>query len=223
MDAFSYSVSHDLRAPLRAIGGYTRILMEDHSSFLDAEGKRICTVISNSAKEMGKLITDLLILSRVSRTDLKSSPIDMTTLANSIFWELTTHENRERIDFQVEPLPRAMGDPVLIRQVWMNLLSNALKFSARKQQAIICVASETEENEVVFSIRDNGAGFDMCYANKLFGVFQRLHSTKMFEGTGVGLAIVQRIIHRHGGRVWAKGEKDHGAVFYFTLPTGDPK
>jgi light-regulated signal transduction histidine kinase (bacteriophytochrome) len=217
LEAFSYSVSHDLRAPLRAVDGYTRILLEDYGSRLDAEGKRVCAVISQSAREMGKLIDDLLAFSRVGRTAMQPSAIDMATMARSIFLELTTSEDRERIDFQVGPLPTVVGDSTLIRQVWVNLLSNAVKFSAKKERAVIAVSAEPQDGEIVYAVRDNGAGFDMQYAGKLFGVFQRLHSVKEFEGTGVGLAIVQRIVKRHGGRIWATGGVGNGATFFFTL------
>jgi PAS domain S-box-containing protein len=218
LEAFAYSVSHDLRAPLRAIDGYVRILTEDFEPHLGAEGKRVCGVIGESARNMGKLIDDLLSFSRLSRAEIQPSSIDMGTLAHSVYHELTTAESRERIDFQVGSLPGAIGDPTLIRQVWMNLISNAIKFSARKERAAIAVAAELRGTQAVYSVKDNGAGFDMQYRDKLFGVFQRLHSPREFEGIGVGLAIVQRIIHRHGGRVWAEGAVDKGATFYFTLP-----
>jgi PAS domain S-box-containing protein len=221
MEAFAYSVSHDLRAPLRAVDGFVHILLDDFGPRLDDEGKRICSVISESARSMGKLIDDLLALSRIGRAAMQFSPVDMEGLANSIFHELTTPENRERIDFNVGLLPPAPGDPSLLRQVWMNLLGNAVKFSSKKKRAVIEVRAEQQGAEVVYSIRDNGAGFDMRYADKLFGVFQRLHSTKNFEGTGVGLAIVQRIILRHGGRVWVEGETDKGATFYFSMKRGE--
>jgi signal transduction histidine kinase len=219
--AFSYSISHDLRSPLRAIAGYTRILLEDYSTQLDAEGKRICTVISDGAKNMGKLIDDILAFSRLGQAEMQRSSIDMTALAKAVFLEITTPESRERIDFNVEPLHVIMGDPVLIRQVWTNLLTNAIKFSSKKERAIIKVSDQTVKNEVIFSIHDNGAGFNMAYIDKLFGVFQRLHSTTEFEGTGVGLAIVQRIVQRHGGRIWAEGEIDKGATFSFTIEKGE--
>ena len=217
LEAFTYSVSHDLRAPLRAIDGYSRILSEDFGADLNVEGRRICAVISESARNMGKLIDDLLSFSRLGRTEMNLSPVDMATLARSIFFELTRPEARNRIDFLVGELPPNVADPPLIRQVWVNLISNAVKFSSKKQRAVIEVSAEQQGNEVIYSVRDNGAGFDMQYSGKLFGVFQRLHSTKEFDGTGVGLAIVQRIIHRHGGRVWAQGEVGKGAAFHFTI------
>ncbi|HUI89371.1 MAG TPA: PAS domain S-box protein [Anaerolineales bacterium] len=218
LEAFAYSVSHDLRAPLRAITGYANILLEDYEPSLDAEGKRVCGVISSEAKRMGKLIDDLLTFSRLSRTEKRDSQIDMQAMMQSVFHELTTPESRARIDLQVGELPAAIGDPGLMRQVWVNLLSNALKFSSKREQAVIEVGSTQGRDETIYSVRDNGVGFDMQYAGKLFGVFQRLHSEREFEGTGVGLAIVQRVILRHGGRVWGEGYANHGAVFYFALP-----
>jgi len=220
LEAFSYSVSHDLRAPLRAIDGYSNILLEDHEPRLDAEGKRVCAVISESARTMGKLIDDLLAFSRVGRTAMLLSRIDMAALARSIFFELTSPEGRDRIDFHIGALPAAVGDAPLIRQVWTNLISNAVKFSSGKERALIEVGCGQADGEIVYSIRDNGAGFDMKYVDKLFGVFQRLHGTSEFDGTGVGLAIVQRIIHRHGGRVWAEGATGTGASFHFTMGGG---
>lgn len=218
LEAFSYSVSHDLRAPLRAIDGYTRILVEDYESILDSEGKRVCSVISREARRMGQLIDDLLAFSRLGRKEIYLSRIDMETQVNSVFDELTKEENWERIDFVLGSLPVAQGDSSLIRQVWINLLSNAIKFTSRKEHAVIEVGSRQGEEETIYYVRDNGAGFDMEYGNKLFGVFQRLHSESEFGGTGVGLAIVQRIIRRHGGHVWAEGEVEKGATFYFALP-----
>lgn len=220
LEAFSFSVSHDLRAPLRAVDGYTRMLSEDYGSLLDDEGKRICSIISQSALDMGKLIDDLLAFSRVGRTELQSQELDMAGLAGAVFLELTTPAGRERIDLKIASLPSVRGDPALIRLVWTNLLLNAVKFSAKRERAVIAITAEEGEKEIVFSITDNGAGFDMAYVEKLFGVFQRLHSAREFDGTGVGLAIVQRIIQRHGGRIWAEGVKDQGATFHFSMPRG---
>ncbi len=221
LEAFSYSVSHDLRAPLRAVTGFSHILLSDYGPRLDAEGWRICSVIRESARNMGTLIDELLAFSRLGRAAMQRSTVDMKTMANSIFRELTTPETCERIDFQVGPLPSAVGDPTLVRQVWMNLLGNAVKFASQKDRAVIQVSASQQGDDVVYAVRDNGAGFDMRYADKLFGVFQRLHSAKEFEGTGVGLAIVQRIILRHGGRVWAEAEPDNGATFYFSMKKGN--
>jgi PAS domain S-box-containing protein len=218
LEAFSYSVSHDLRAPLRAIDGYTRILVEDYEANLDAEGKRVCGVISAEARRMGQLIDDLLAFSRLGRKEMYSSNIDMKAMVVSILNELLKDEDRARIDFHIARLPSTSADSSLMRQVWVNLLSNAIKFTSKKERASIEVGSKSSREEIVYYVRDTGAGFDMEYANKLFGVFQRLHGESEFEGTGVGLAIVQRIIRRHDGRVWAEGEVDKGATFYFTLP-----
>lgn len=218
LEAFAYSVSHDLRAPLRAIDGYTRILLEDYEPSLDAEGKRVCAIVCDEAQRMGHLIDDLLTFSRFSRADLQVCPISMKTLAHSVFYELTTPEDRERLDFYIDSLPPAMGDPTSIRQVWLNLLANAIKFSSKKERAIIQVLGKQDGLENIYSVQDNGAGFDKQYIDKLFGVFQRLHDEEEFEGSGVGLAIVQRVIYRHGGRVWADSELDQGATFYFALP-----
>jgi len=217
LEAFSYSVSHDLRAPLRAIDGFTRILADDFAPQLDAEGKRLCSIVHENTVKMSRLIDDLLAFSRLGRAEMALSRIDMATLARSVFFELTTAENRARIDFKVGSVPPAVADATLMRQVWMNLLSNAIKFSSKRERAVIEVSATQHAGETAYAVADNGAGFDMKYVQKLFGVFQRLHSSKEFEGTGVGLALVQRIVRRHDGRVWATGETDRGATFYFAL------
>ncbi|HSK65360.1 MAG TPA: ATP-binding protein, partial [Anaerolineales bacterium] len=218
LEAFSYSVSHDLRAPLRAINGYTRILLEDYADVLDEEGRRVCHIITDETKRMGKLIDDLLSFSRLSRKQIQSTRVDMKSLAYSVYGELTRESDRERIDFRIGKLPAVEGDPALLHQVWFNLLSNAIKFSSRVERAVIDVGTKRSETDNVYYVRDNGAGFDIQYVDKLFGVFQRLHGEHEFEGTGVGLAIAQRIIQRHGGRIWAEGEVGKGATFYFSLP-----
>ena len=218
LEAFSYSVSHDLRAPIRAIHGFTHILLEDYLPNLDEEGKRVCAIIQENAMKMGQLVDDLLKFSQLNRTDIQFSVIDMNNLGNTIYSELATAERQQEIDFQIETLHPAWGDQLLIRQVWTNLISNALKFSSRRTGVRINISSKEQNDSIEYCIRDNGAGFNMKYKDKLFGVFQRLHSSKEFEGTGVGLAIVQRIVHRHGGKVWAEGEINHGASFYFSLP-----
>ncbi|MBN1439515.1 MAG: PAS domain S-box protein [Anaerolineales bacterium] len=218
LEAFSFSVSHDLRAPLRAIDGFTRALAEDYGKTLNEDARRLCSVIRRNTRHMHELIDDLLALSRLNQTEMRRIPTDLSSMVQSVFQELTTPESRARIDFRLGPLPKASADPTLLRQVWVNLISNAVKFSARREQARIEVECRSTPEEDVFSVRDNGAGFDMHYADRLFGVFQRLHNSAEFEGTGVGLAIVQRIVHRHGGRVWAEGEEDKGAAFSFTLP-----
>lgn len=221
LEAFSYSVSHDLRAPLRAVSGYARILVEDYLPVLDEEGVRLCNVITDQARHMGELIDDLLSFSRLSRKEIQTDKVDMKALAISVYGELTTEEQRNRIDFSVGKLAPAIADPMLMHQVWINLVSNAIKFSSRKERAVIQVGTRRSENEHIYYVHDNGAGFDIQYVDKLFGVFQRLHSQDEFEGTGVGLAIVQRIVQRHDGRVWAEGETGKGATFYFALPRGD--
>lgn len=219
LESFTYSVSHDLRAPLRAIDGFTRILREEYAPRLDTEGQRVCGIIGDSTRRMGQLIDDLLAFSRLGRTEIRPATVEMTALAREIFLELTSPAERERIDFHLATLPTASGDPALLRQVWVNLLGNAIKFSAKKERATITVSAEHDGDETVFAVCDDGAGFDMLYANKLFGVFQRLHSEKEFTGTGLGLAIVQRIVQRHGGRIWANSTPDKGATFYFSMKT----
>jgi PAS domain S-box-containing protein len=217
LEAFTYTVSHDLRAPLRSMNGFVHILLEDYGSVLDSEGKRVCGVIADSTQQMGKLIDDLLALSRINRSSLVVMPINMTMMVKSIYNELTTEEQRSRILFSVGRLPEASVDPALIRQVWVNLLDNALKFTSKNPAPCISVEGHADDAGTVFSVTDNGVGFDMQYKDKLFGVFQRLHSVKEFVGTGVGLAIVDRIISRHGGRVWANAEVNRGATFYFSV------
>ncbi len=218
LETFSYSVSHDLRAPLRAIDGYTRILFEENEPKLDEEGKRLCAMIRENTRRMGQLIDDLLLFSRLSRIDLNISRVDMHKLAGSVYDEITLREQRQRIDFHLGEIASVHGDKTLLRQVWANLISNAIKFSSHCEKAMIKISCKREKNTVVYRIWDKGAGFDMKYKDKLFGVFQRLHSVKEFEGTGVGLAIVQHIIIRHGGKVWAEGKVNRGASFYFSIP-----
>jgi PAS domain S-box-containing protein len=218
LEAFSYSISHDLRAPLRAIDGFTRALEEDYGGQFDAEGRRLCAVIRRNTRRMNELVDSLLTLSRLSRTEMRCVPTDMEALARSVAEEFAPAENRGRIEWAIGALPRAAVDPVLFRQVWTNLMANAVKFTSKCERARIEIGSRGTPEEDVYFIRDNGAGFDNRFADRLFGVFQRLHDPDEYEGNGVGLAIVQRIIHRHGGRVWAEGEPGQGAVFYFALP-----
>ena len=218
LEAFSYSVSHDLRAPLRAIDGFTEILLREYSPKLDDEGKRICSVITGNSKKMGQLIDELLALSRLGRAEMHFSSIDMKAMANAVYNEITTSEIQHRTNFQLDDLCKVSGDSVLIKQVWVNLLSNAIKFSSHRERAVISITCRKEEDQMVYCVQDNGAGFNMQYADKLFGVFQRLYSEREFEGTGVGLAIVQRVVHRHGGKLWAEGETDKGATFCFSIP-----
>jgi PAS domain S-box-containing protein len=218
LEAFSYSVSHDLRAPLRAIDGFSKILIEDYSPKLDADGHRVIETIRDNAQKMGKLIDDILAFSRTGRQEIKSQSIQMDDLVKDVYNELLPSTQGRVIKFNLQQLPPAQGDANLIRLIWVNLLSNAIKFTKKKEIATIEVSGRQEgEGQVVYSVKDNGAGFDMKYANKLFGVFQRLHSGEEFEGTGVGLAIVQRIAERHGGKAWAEGKVDEGATFSFSL------
>jgi PAS domain S-box-containing protein len=217
LEAFAYTVSHDLRAPLRAIDGFSKILMEDYFESLDEQGRVVCNVISENAEKMGQLIDELLQFSRLSRSELHFLPVDMNPMIDSLFEMLTTPEQRRIIKLSCPKLPIVEADPLMIKQVWQNLLSNAVKFSRKKEEPVIKIDSYQTNDAVVFTVEDNGAGFNMKYASKLFGVFQRLHTVKEFEGTGVGLAIVQRIVRRHGGEVWAESEVGTGAKFYFTL------
>ncbi len=218
LEAFSYSISHDLRAPLRAIDGFSRMLLDDYTDKLDAEGRRRLNVIRDSTRKMGQLIDDLLAFSRMGRREMTHSDIDMAGLARAVGEELRTATPERILQFTVNTPPPARGDQSMIRQVFANLLSNAVKFTRPRETAIIEVGGRAEEGGNVYYVRDNGVGFDMQYVNKLFGVFSRLHSVEEFEGTGVGLALVQRIIHRHGGRVWAEGKVNEGATFFFALP-----
>ncbi len=218
LEAFTYSVSHDLRAPLRAISGFSQAVIEDCAPQLDDEGRRYLGLIQENAHRMGRLIDDLLTFSRLGRQQMTNSKIDMETLAKSVFEELAALEPGRKIKFIAHTLPPVYGDNSMIRQVLVNLLSNAIKFTRPKEEALIEFGYLPKLEDGAYYIKDNGVGFDMQYANKLFGVFQRLHSITEFEGTGVGLALVYRIITRHGGKVWAEGIVDQGATFYFTLP-----
>ncbi|HSH64386.1 MAG TPA: ATP-binding protein, partial [Bacteroidia bacterium] len=217
LEAFSYSVSHDLRAPLRAIDGYTRMIEEDYGRMLDEEGKRLLETVQSNAKRMGTLIDDLLSFSRLGKKELTKTQINMTTNASAAVTEINKAVDH-RAAIIIEELLPAYADYTLINQVFINLISNGIKYSSKTDKPVVRIHSEKKENEIVYSVIDNGAGFDMKYVNKLFGVFQRLHSLEEFEGTGVGLAIVQRILKKHGGRVWAEGKPGEGATFYFALP-----
>jgi signal transduction histidine kinase len=218
LDAFSYSVSHDLRAPLRAIDGFSQILLEEHAGQLDGEGRRLLDVVSANARKMGQLIDDLLAFARLGRASVRRAPVDMRAMAGAVFAELVPGEPaRARVELKLGPLPPASADPALMRQVWTNLLSNALKYSGGRERAVVEVSGERDGDRLVYRVRDNGVGFDPRYAEKLFGVFQRLHSSTEFEGTGVGLALVKRIAARHGGDVWADGTVGEGATFGFWL------
>lgn len=222
LESFSYSISHDLRAPLRSIDGYSRILQEDYGPKLGGEGNRVLNVIMSNAKRMGKLIDDLLEFGRLGRKPVQRSYCNMTGMVHSVVGDLRMHMPDRKIDVQVGGLHTAFADADMVHQVWHNLLDNALKFTGKKDTTAIAVRSyETGTGELCYEVRDNGVGFDMKYAHKLFGVFQRLHKIQDFGGTGVGLAIVKRIISRHGGRVWAEASPDNGAIFYFTIPMED--
>ena len=217
LERFSYSVSHDLRAPLRAIHGYAQALWDDHADELGAEGKRLLAVILDSAKLGGQLIDGLLNFSRVGRQALARTPVDLTALAESVVAELRQTQGSVAVEVALAPLPPASGDGALLRQVLLNLIGNAFKFTGKRAHPKVEIGAEQNGSEVAYYVKDNGVGFDMEYANKLFGVFQRLHRPDEFEGTGVGLALAQRIIQRHGGRIWAEGKVNEGATFSFTL------
>jgi signal transduction histidine kinase len=215
LESFSYSVSHDLRAPLRAVDGYARMLEEDYAARLDDEGRRLLAVVRQSSVRMGRLIDDLLAFSRLGRQQLAKQLVDMTELARDVVTEL---RNGAAASVELGALPSARADRALIRQVWTNLVGNALKYSGKRGDARVEIGGRQDGGESVYWVRDNGVGFDMRYADKLFGVFQRLHRVDEFDGTGVGLAIVQRVVARHGGRVWAQAKPGEGACFHFSLP-----
>jgi light-regulated signal transduction histidine kinase (bacteriophytochrome) len=222
LESFSYSVSHDLRAPVRAIGGFSKMLWDLHADQLDAEAKRKLGIIQSETQRMGNLIDDLLAFSRLGRQDIQRSDLDMQNMARSMYERLYAQHQGPQVEFRIGSLPHAKGDRVLLEQVWANLLSNALKFSAKREKPMIEVSAISDDKEHTYFVRDNGAGFDPQYQSKLFGVFQRLHRADEFAGTGVGLALVQRIVTRHGGRIWAEGKPNEGATFYFTLPREQP-
>ncbi|MBI3951056.1 MAG: PAS domain S-box protein [Acidobacteria bacterium] len=221
LEAFSYSASHDLRAPLRAIDGFSRILLEEHAPQLSPEGQRYLRLVRANAQRMGDLIDDLLTFSRLSRQPLRMQPILPADLVRQVLEDLRMEQEGRRVEIVIGDLPACQADPTLLRQVLVNLLSNALKFTRQREVARMEVGWRREGHDPLYFIKDNGAGFDMHYADKLFGVFQRLHRVEEYEGTGVGLAIVQRIIHRHGGRIWADAKVNQGATFYFTLGGDD--
>ena len=221
LEAFSYSVSHDLRAPLRHIEGFAGMLSGHAAASLDDKGRRYLTVIADSARRMGVLIDDLLTFARIGRTEMRRLPVRLDELVNDVRQGLAGEINGRRIEWDLQPLPVVQGDPNLLRQVFVNLIGNAVKYTGRQPDTRITIGPADDPghpDEIAIAVRDNGAGFDMKYASKLFGVFQRLHSSSEFEGTGVGLANVRRIIQRHGGRTWAEGEPGKGATFYFSLP-----
>ena len=218
LEGFAYSVSHDLRTPLRAIDGFSHILLEQYKDKLDDEGQRLLSVVRNNTQRMARLIDDILAFSHMGRLPMTIAEVDMDSLVRSVVEGLRPGTAGRDLDIAIQPLPFAQGNSSMLRQVWTNLLSNAIKFSAPKASARIEIGGQIEDAEQVYYIKDNGVGFDMQYADKLFGVFQRLHGVDEFEGTGIGLAIAKRIVTRHGGRIWAQGAVGEGATFYFTLP-----
>jgi PAS domain S-box-containing protein len=220
LESFSYSISHDLKAPLRAIDGFSRMIVQKYGDKLAEEGTRLFNTIRSNAQMMNRLIDDLLSFSRVSRKDMNMTEIDMASLAGGVWNEIRAAYPDRELDVKVVKILPGFGDQALVRQVLLNLFSNAVKFTGNRKPGIIEMDSYTESDTVVYRLKDNGVGFDMRYYDKLFGVFQRLHSAEEFEGTGVGLATAKRIINRHGGKVWAEGEVDKGAIFYFSLPRG---
>jgi PAS domain S-box-containing protein len=218
LEAFSYSVSHDLRTPLISVQAFARRLLDKYGAQLDPKGQQFLHAIQKSTEQMDQLINDLLALSRLKQQEFKASEIDVGGLAKDVFEELKALNLDRKINLVINNPPKGKGDPSMVRQVLVNLLSNAIKFTRKRVEAIIEIGGSIHNSEVNYYIKDNGVGFDMAEAQKLFGVFQRLHSADEYEGTGIGLAIVHRIIARHGGRVWADGKLDEGATFYFALP-----
>jgi len=219
LEAFSYSVSHDLRAPLRAITGFCDIYMTEFTASIPEEGSRMLGHVVDGARRMDRLIEGLLAFCRFSRQPLAKRPVALDEVVQGVVADLRTREGERALELRIDKLPECQGDPLLLGQVFVNLLSNAFKFTRGRAAPAIEVGSIEQAGELIVFVRDNGAGFDMKYASKLFGVFQRLHSADEFEGTGVGLSIVQRIIQRHGGRIWAESAPDRGATFFFTLPS----
>jgi light-regulated signal transduction histidine kinase (bacteriophytochrome) len=217
LEAFAYSVSHDLRAPLRAIDGFSRILMEDFSSQMNAEAQALLVRVRDAGQNMSQLVDALLVLSRMTRAELRRESVDMSLLVRKVIENLRQLNSDRDVKFSIQGGVLADGDIRLLSVVLENLLGNAWKFTSKQENASVSFGMEQKNGENVYYVRDNGAGFDMAYASKLFGAFQRLHSASEFEGTGIGLATVQRIIHRHGGRIWAESEPNKGAAFYFIL------
>ena len=219
LEAFSYSVSHDLRAPLRHIDGFVDMLRKDTTQNSSASSQRYLGIISDSAKRMGTLIDDLLVFSRMGRSEMRRSSVKTDDLVAEVMSEMAKDFEGRNIEWDISPLPEVNGDRAMLKQVWVNLISNAVKYSQHRSPSKIKIGSrKNDSGELEFFVQDNGAGFDMAYVDKLFGVFQRLHLNEEFEGTGIGLANVRRIILRHGGKTWAEGKIDAGATFYFTLP-----
>ena len=219
LEAFAYSISHDLRAPLRHMVGFTELLQKNSSSLLDEKGRRYMMMILESAKRMGSLIDDLLAFSRIGRAETRETTVSLDQLVREVQNEMSSETEGRNVTWKIESLPDLYGDRSMLKLVLVNLISNAVKFTrTRPQPEIEIGCTEKRKDGVVLFVRDNGVGFDMKYVNKLFGVFQRLHRPEEFEGTGIGLATVQRIIHRHGGQVWAEGQVGGGATFYLSFP-----
>ena len=218
LESFCYSVSHDLQTPLRAIDGYSRMILKQQGERFDEETRDRFAIIRSSILKMGQLITDLLAFSRLGRRQLSSAPVDMGAMIREVWDELKAANPERAMSLKVKAMPQGTADRALVKEVFANLLSNAVKFSRAREKTVVEAGGYVKGNENVYYIKDSGTGFDMAYYNKLFGMFQRLHNPDEYEGTGVGLAIVQRIILRHGGRIWAEGEVDKGATFYFSLP-----
>jgi signal transduction histidine kinase len=223
LESFSYSVAHDLRAPLRQIAGYSNVLVQDHGPRLDAEALRYLEKVQDGARKMGRLVDDLLSLSKVGRQELLLQATPLNSLLRQAVEELAPECSGRKVEWQIGDLFTTDCDPGLMKQVFVNLLSNAVKYTGKRERAVIQVGQMMQNDRRVIFVRDNGAGFEMQYVGKLFGVFQRLHKARDFEGTGVGLAIVQRIIRKHGGRIWAEAELDQGATFFFTLGRSENK
>jgi light-regulated signal transduction histidine kinase (bacteriophytochrome) len=222
LEAFTYSISHDLRAPLRAVNGFAGIVLEDFGSHLPEAGRHHLERVRKGAQQMGELIDDLLSFSRLSRQSVNRHKVNTAKLVQETLDELAPQRQDRPIEIRVGEFPPCQGDPGLLKQVWINLVSNAIKYTRGRNPAVIEIGCTGNNGAIVYFVRDNGTGFDMQYADKLFGVFQRLHRADEFEGTGVGLAIVQRIVSRHGGRAWAEAAVDRGATFSFTLE-GEPR
>ncbi len=218
LEAFTYSVSHDLRSPISAIDGFAQALSEDYENTLDPEGKQFLGIIRKNAQRMGKMVEDFLRLSRLGHKPLELKTVKTAEMVKEIVVDLTQHPGRKGAEIKIGALPNVQGDESLLSQVWTNLLSNALKFSSHRKKPLVEISATEDKDDIVFSVKDNGAGFDMKHADRLFGVFQRFHSPEEFDGTGLGLAIARRIILRHGGRIWAESQRDKGAQFFFALP-----
>lgn len=218
LEAFTYSVSHDLRSPVRHINGFCKLILDDHSETFPPAARHLFDHVSKAGRRLNELIDDLLNLSRLSRQPVSRQPVSLSSLVREVFEDLHPEREGRQIDLRLGSLPNCAGDFSLLKQVFINLLSNAIKFTRQRSPAVIEVDAREDGDELICFVRDNGAGFNMAHAERLFGVFQRLHSAEDFEGTGIGLSIVQRIIAKHGGRLWAEAEEGRGATFYFTLP-----